>query len=183
MDLNKLKLICENCDNCDLSKTRNHVVFGAGNEHAKVMFIGEGPGANEDATGIPFVGKAGQLFDKMLAAIQLTRNDIYIANIVKCRPPRNRDPLETEKKACLDYLRWQVKLIQPKIIVCLGRVAAQVIIDKNFKITRQHGIWFERGNFSLLATYHPAALLRDETKKRDSWEDLKKIKEKYNLLV
>jgi DNA polymerase len=164
---------------CDLYKTRHNVVFGKGDINTNLMFIGEGPGEQEDLTGTPFVGKSGQLFDKILKAIDITREEIYIANIVKCRPPKNRNPLEKEKKSCLPYLRHQVKLIHPKIIVCLGRVSAQCIIDKNFKITKEHGKWVDRKGYSLIATYHPSALLRDPSKKRDAWEDFKKIKEKY----
>ncbi|GMQ61445.1 uracil-DNA glycosylase [Vallitalea maricola] len=179
LDWNELEKICNNCTRCDLYKTRHHMVFGKGDINTNLMFIGEGPGEQEDLTGTPFVGKSGQLFDKILKAVDITREEIYIANIVKCRPPRNRNPLENEKNACLPYLRYQVKLIQPKIIVCLGRVSAQCIIDKNFRITREHGKWVNRKGYNLIATYHPSALLRDPSKKRDAWEDFKKIKEKY----
>lgn len=173
---------CKNCRKCKLSQTRTKVVIGEGNRNAKLMFIGEGPGQQEDETGIPFVGKAGQLFDKILNAIDLKKEDVYIANIVKCRPPNNRDPEENEKKACLPYLRNQVRLICPKIIVCLGRVAAQSIIDPSFRITRQRGSWFERKGFSITAVYHPSALLRDPSKKRTTWQDFKEIKRKYDLV-
>ncbi len=173
---------CQHCTKCDLHRTRNHVVVGVGDRQTDLMFIGEGPGQQEDLTGTPFVGKAGQLLDKMLAAIELDRSQIYITNIVKCRPPMNRDPNEKEKKACLPFLREQVRLIQPKIIVCLGRVAATTIIDPSFKITRQRGQWIERKHYHIMATYHPAALLRDASKKRPAWEDFKSIKEKYKQL-
>ncbi|HSH35438.1 uracil-DNA glycosylase [Schnuerera sp.] len=178
--LDKLQSIVTKCHRCPLSKTRTNVVFGEGNPKAKLVFVGEGPGFNEDKIGRPFVGKAGQLFDKMIEAIGLKREYIYITNIVKCRPPNNRNPLEEESKICIEFLRWQVKIIEPDIIVCLGAVAARNIIDKNFKITKERGIWFNRGNFSIIATYHPAALLRDESKKREAWEDFKRIKKKYD---
>jgi DNA polymerase len=170
---------CESCTRCPLHQTRTNVVVGMGNPQADLMFIGEGPGRQEDLTGVPFVGKAGQLLDKMLEAIELNREEVYIGNVVKCRPPNNRDPLEIEKKACLNYLRNQVLLIRPKIIVCLGRIAAQTVIDPNFKITRERGKWIERKGYHLTATYHPSALLRDESKKRPAWEDFKAIKRKY----
>lgn len=182
MDWVELEASCNRCTGCDLNKTRHCVVFGKGDIHADLMFIGEGPGEQEDLTGIPFVGKSGQLFDKILNAVELSREDVYITNIVKCRPPRNRNPLEIEKEACLPYLRYQVKLLQPKIIVCLGRIAAQCVINSSFKITKEHGIWVNRKGYSLIATYHPSALLRDPSKKRDAWEDFKKIKAKYNTL-
>ena len=142
------------------------------------MFIGEGPGRQEDLQGLPFVGPAGQLFDKMLAAIDLDRSQVYICNVVKCRPPQNRDPEDDEKAACLPLLRAQVALVKPKIIVCLGRIAGQVVLKPNFRITREHGIWEERKGYHLSATYHPSALLRDPAKKRDSWEDMKKLRQK-----
>ncbi|GMQ56650.1 uracil-DNA glycosylase [Vallitalea sediminicola] len=183
LDWIELEKSCNNCTRCDLYKTRHNMVFGKGNINTDLMFIGEGPGEQEDLTGTPFVGKSGQLFDKILKAVDITREEIYIANIVKCRPPRNRNPLENEKNACLPYLRHQVKLIQPKIIVCLGRVSAQCIINKSFRITREHGTWVDRKGYHLIATYHPSALLRDPSKKRDAWEDFKKIKEKYAELI
>ena len=159
---------------------RNNVVVGDGNREADIMFIGEGPGAQEDLQGLPFVGPAGQLLDKMLAAIHLTRQDVYIANIVKCRPPGNRDPHDDEMDACIHYLRYQLKLVKPKIIVCLGRIAATTIIDRSFKITRQRGEWIERKGYYITATYHPSALLRDETKKRPAWEDFKAIRQRLD---
>ncbi|AZO96407.1 uracil-DNA glycosylase [Halocella sp. SP3-1] len=178
MEWEELEQACQACQRCSLYKTRNKLVFGGGNRDASLMFIGEGPGRQEDATGIPFVGKSGQLLDKILAAIDVKREDVYIGNIVKCRPPNNRDPKEDEKKACLPYLRNQVHLIRPRIIVCLGRVAAQSIISPDFKITRQHGSWTERKGYYLTATYHPSALLRVPSRKKEAWEDFKKIKEK-----
>ncbi len=176
--LDELETIVHRCKSCPLSKTRTNVVFGEGNENSRIMFIGEGPGYYEDKMGRPFVGKAGQLLDNMLKAINLTRKDIYIANIVKCRPPNNRDPKEEESKVCIEYLRWQVKIINPSILVCLGRIAAINIIDSNLKITKDRGKWVKKGKFYMMATYHPAALLRDKNKKKDSWEDFKKIRDK-----
>ena len=178
--LDELEAIVKRCNRCPLSKTRTNTVFGEGKKESIIMFVGEGPGYNEDRLGRPFVGRAGELFDKMLKAIDLTRKDVYIANIVKCRPPNNRNPLENESKTCIEFLRWQVKIIDPDIIVCLGAVAARNIIDKDFKITKNRGIWYERGKFNIMATYHPAALLRDVNKKKDAWEDFKAIREMYD---
>ena len=166
------------CRKCKLCETRNNVVFGVGREDAEVLFIGEGPGEQEDLKGEPFVGPAGKLLDDMLSIIDLSRENCYIANIVKCRPPRNRDPLETEQEACIGYLRNQVALIQPKIIVCLGRIAAKKLIDPDFRITRQHGQWFKRGNVWMTATFHPSALLRDVSKRPEAFDDLMSIRQK-----
>lgn len=174
----QLEGYCSHCRRCKLAVGRTHVVVGDGNKNADIMFIGEGPGQQEDLQGLPFVGPAGKLFDKMLAAIDLDRSKVYICNVVKCRPPKNRDPETDEKEACLPLLRSQVALVKPKIIVCLGRIAAQVVIKEDFRITREHGIWEERKGYWLSATYHPSALLRDPAKKRDSWEDLKKLRQK-----
>ncbi len=173
---------CLSCQKCDLWQTRTNVVIGKGNKNADIMFIGEGPGEQEDLQGYPFVGPAGQLLDKMLGAINLTVDDVYIANVVKCRPPHNRDPKEEEQQACMNYLRYQFKLVEPKIVVCLGRIAAQAIIDKDFRITKQRGQWFERKGYWFTATYHPSALLRDAEKKRPAWEDFKSIRDKYEEL-
>lgn len=181
-NLNKLKEIVQKCNRCPLSKTRTNVVFGEGSIENIIMFIGEGPGYHEDRLGKPFVGKAGELFDKMLAAIDLSRKDVYIANIVKCRPPNNRNPLELESETCIEYLRWQVKIVDPDIIVCLGAVAAKNIIQKDFKITNKRGAWYKRGKYNIMATYHPAAILRDSNKKKDAWEDFKSIKEMYDRI-
>lgn len=178
MDLKKLKALCSDCKRCQLSATRNNVVFGTGNEHSNIMFIGEGPGYHEDMEGEPFVGAAGQLLDKMLAAINLTRKDVYIANIVKCRPPNNRDPLPEEQTACIPYLREQFKIIRPNIIVCLGRIAAKAIITPDFRITKSRGIWYNKAGVEIIATYHPSALLRDSSKKHAAWEDFKSIRDK-----
>ena len=177
-----LKLECMNCRGCALADTRTNVVFGVGNEAAEILLIGEGPGQNEDEQGIPFVGRAGQLLDKYLYAVDIAREDVYIANILKCRPPKNRDPLPAEEEACIDYLREQVRLIKPKIIVCLGRIAAMKLIKPDFKISKEHGIWFEKGNFIMTAVYHPAALLRDPRRKEEMLADMQEIKKKLDSL-
>ena len=180
----ELRSACNGCQRCSLGQTRTNLVFGVGNPEADILFIGEGPGEQEDLKGEPFVGKAGILLDKMLACIDMSRaENVYIANIVKCRPPHNRDPLPEERQACLPYLRMQTKLIRPKIIVCLGKVAATTVIDPSFSIMRSHGIWYQRNGFWLTATFHPAALLRNESLKRDAYEDLLKIRAKYDELT
>lgn len=173
---------CMSCQNCALADTRTNVVFGVGNRQADVLFIGEGPGEQEDLQGEPFVGPAGKLLDVMLSVIDLHRSNVYIANIVKCRPPRNRDPLNIEQDACIGYLRAQTALIKPKIIVCLGRIAAMRIIDKNFRITRQHGQWFDRAGVQMMALYHPSALLRDPSKRPETFVDLKSLQAKIQAL-
>ena len=178
MDWNELESRCKECTACPLSKTRTNLVFGVGNREAELMFVGEAPGEQEDKTGIPFVGAAGQLLDKYLTAVGIERSDVYIANILKCRPPHNRDPLPEEGDACIGYLREQVALINPKVIVCLGRISAMRLIKPDFKITGEHGQWFKKGNYLMTAVYHPAAVLRDPRKKEDMLEDMKKIKEK-----
>ena len=178
LDWNTLEKTCASCTRCGLCETRHNVVFGVGERTADVMFIGEGPGEQEDLQGEPFVGPAGKLLDDMMAIIDLDRTNTYIANIVKCRPPRNRDPLETEQDACIDYLRNQVALIQPKIIVCLGRIAAKRLIDSEYRITRQHGEWIQKGGVWMTAIYHPSALLRDVSKRPETFEDLLAIREK-----
>ena len=178
----ELKQRCIDCRNCALGQTRTNCVFGVGDPDADLMFVGEAPGEQEDLSGIPFVGRAGQLLDKFLYAVEIDRKDVYIANILKCRPPKNRDPLPEEEEACIGYLREQVRLIRPKIIVCLGRISAMKLIKPDFKITKEHGQWFEKGNFLMTAVYHPAALLRDPRKKEDMLEDMKRIKEKLNEL-
>ncbi len=169
---------CNRCRACALSATRKNVVFGVGNTEAEVLFIGEGPGANEDEQGLPFVGAAGKLLDDMLAMIGLKREKVYITNIVKCRPPQNRDPLNTEKDACIGYLRRQVAMMRPKIIVCLGRIAAAELIKPDFKITQEHGQFFEKRGVQMTALYHPAALLRDSSKKPETFLDLKALQAK-----
>lgn len=170
------------CEKCELCKTRTNCVFGTGNTNADLLFVGEAPGDNEDKTGTPFVGRAGQLLDKYLYAVDIPRDSVYIANILKCRPPKNRDPLPAEEDACMDFLRRQVRLIKPKVIVCLGRISAMRLIKPDFKITKEHGVWFERGNFLITAVYHPALLLRDPRKKEDMMEDMKAIKAKLDEL-
>ena len=172
----------EQCEGCDLCKTRTHVVPGEGNEHAALMFVGEGPGADEDRTGRPFVGRAGQLLDRMIVAMGLTREDVYIANVVKCRPPQNRTPLPEEMHACLPHLRGQFALVRPKIIVCLGATAARALINPEIRITRERGQWTEKKGVFFLPTYHPAALLRDPAKKHEAWEDLQKVMKKLEEL-
>ena len=172
----------ESCTDCGLCKGRTNVVIGVGNPQSKIMLIGEGPGRDEDIQGYPFVGAAGQLLDKMLAAISLDRTKVYIANIVKCRPPQNRTPLEDEATACLPYLRAQVALIQPQIIVCLGKTAAMYVIDREIRITRDRGIWRMKKGIWMLPTFHPAALLRDESKKRDAWHDMQSLRDKIKEL-
>jgi uracil-DNA glycosylase family 4 len=179
---NTLRDECLGCTACELSKTRTNVVFGVGDQQSKVLFIGEGPGQNEDLTGEPFVGRAGQLLDKFLAAIGLDRGNIYIANMVKCRPPQNRDPKPEEMELCIEYLRRQVKLLEPRIIVCLGRISAQRIISPDFRVTKQHGEWIERGGILMMGTFHPAALLRNPNQKPDAFEDFLRLREKMQEL-
>ena len=178
-DWNGLKAVCADCTKCGLCETRHNVVFGVGWEGADILFVGEGPGEQEDLKGEPFVGPAGKLLDDMLSIIDLDRRtNCYIANIVKCRPPKNRDPLETEQDACIGYLRNQVALIKPKIIVCLGRIAAKRLIDPDYRITRQHGQWVDRNGIWMTAIYHPSALLRDVSKRPETFDDLISIREK-----
>ena len=169
---------CIHCQKCGLAETRTNVVFGEGARDAEGMFIGEGPGEQEDRTGRPFVGRAGQLLDDMLAMIDLKREKVFIGNMVKCRPPQNRDPLNIEQEACIGYLRNQVALLKPKIIVCLGRIAAMKLIKEDFKITREHGQWIEKAGVWMMAMYHPSALLRDPRKRPESFEDLKSLQAK-----
>ncbi|MDY4046348.1 uracil-DNA glycosylase [Negativibacillus massiliensis] len=173
---------CLSCQKCPLAQTRNHVVFGAGVSNAEVVFIGEGPGENEDLQGQPFVGRGGALLDKYLQAVDLSREkNIYITNMVKCRPPQNRDPHPDEVANCIGYLSRQLEIIRPKIIVCLGRIAANALIEKGFKVTKQHGQWFEKNGVFMMGTFHPAALLRNPHNKPDAFEDMlalqKKIRE------
>lgn len=171
----KLKSECLNCRRCPLCETRNNVVFGVGPEDAEVLFIGEGPGEQEDLKGEPFVGRGGKLLDDMLELIDLDRTKIYIANMVKCRPPKNRDPLETEQMACAEWLRRQIDLLQPKLIVCLGRISAMKFIKPDFRITKEHGQWFNVDGRRVMALYHPAALLRDPNKRPETFDDLKRL--------
>ena len=182
IDWEELENRCQSCTRCGLCQSRNNVVFGVGCKTADIMLIGEGPGEQEDLKGEPFVGAAGKLLDDMLSIIDLNRENCYIANIVKCRPPHNRDPLENEQEACIDYLRAQVVLIQPKIIICLGRIAAQKIIYPDFRITRDHGTWIDRNDIWITALYHPSALLRDLSKRPETFEDLLSIRKRIETL-
>lgn len=175
LNWNDLEKVCAECKNCPLYVGRTNPVFGVGDRNARLMFVGEGPGEREDALGEPFVGRAGQLLDSMLASIGLERAEVYIANIVKCRPPQNRDPLAEEQNACVGYLENQIRLVAPDILVCLGRIAAMKMIREDFKISREHGTWFERNGIRTMAIYHPAALLRDPRKLPETFEDLRKI--------
>jgi len=170
------------CERCPLHKTRTNPVPGKGNPAAGIMIIGEAPGADEDAQGLPFVGRAGKLLDRLLFAVDLTLDDVYIANILKCRPPANRDPEASESEACIPFLRRQTKLISPKVIICLGRIAAMRLISPDFKITVQRGQWFERGGFHMCATFHPAALLRDPGRKGETLDDFKSLVQKAREL-
>ena len=182
MTWEELEQNCQRCLNCPLGETRTNMVFGVGNRQADILFIGEGPGEQEDLQGEPFVGPAGKLLDVMLELIDLDRTKVYIANIVKCRPPQNRDPLAVEQEACIGHLRRQTALLRPKIIVCLGRIAAKAIIREDFKITTEHGQWFTRGGVQMTAIYHPAALLRDDSKRPETFVDLKSIQAKVREL-
>lgn len=173
MDFDKLYSECIGCTKCALCETRNNVVFGVGDRNADVMFVGEGPGEHEDLSGEPFVGRAGKLLDDMMEIIYLNRKNTFIANIVKCRPPQNRDPLGVEQEACYPWLARQIELIAPKIIVCLGRIAAMRMIRADFKITREHGEWFDIDGIRYMAIFHPAALLRDPRRRPETFEDLK----------
>ena len=177
-----LRAECLRCRGCGLWETRTNVVFGVGNPKAEIMLIGEGPGQNEDEQGVPFVGRAGQLLDDMLAMIGLDRSKVYIANVVKCRPPGNRDPLAVEQEACMGWLRRQTALIRPRIIICLGRIAAKAVIRDDFRITADHGQWFSRNGVEMTAIYHPAALLRDEGKRPETFVDLKEIQRRIREL-
>ncbi|BAS27608.1 DNA polymerase [Limnochorda pilosa] len=167
------------CRRCPLRAGCRQVVFGEGNPHATLMLVGEGPGAQEDLEGRPFVGRAGQLLDKMLEAIGIGRSEVYIANVVKCRPPGNRVPAPAEQEACVPYLREQMELIRPELVLCLGATAARRLIDPRFSVTRDHGVWYQRDGREVMATFHPAALLRDPGKKRLAWDDLRKLQAAY----
>ena len=171
------------CNKCKLCAGRKNIVFGVGNKNADIMFIGEGPGADEDIQGEPFVGKAGQLMDKAFEALDIERKNVYIGNIVKCRLPQNRNPEPDEVKACMDYLRNQVLLIKPKIIVLLGNVAFKKILGEEYSITNSRGKWIEKKGIWYMPTFHPVVLLRDESKKIDFWRDLKLIKDKLKEIT
>ena len=179
LDWDALEKQCKACTKCGLCQTRSNVVFGIGPQNADIMFVGEGPGEQEDLQGEPFVGAAGKLLNEMLSIIDLGRHNCYITNIVKCRPPRNRDPENEEQQACIHYLRNQVALIRPKIIVCLGRVAAKRLIDPDYRITREHGQWICSNGVWMTAICHPSALLRDLDKRPDTFVDLLSIRDKY----
>ncbi len=179
----ELEQACQSCSKCQLCQSRHNVVFGVGNQNADILFVGEGPGEQEDLQGVPFVGPAGKLLDDMLSIIDLDRTKVYIANIVKCRPPYNRDPSEDEQQMCADYLSRQIALLQPKIIVCLGRIAAKKLIDPEYRITRQHGRWICQNGIWLTAVYHPSALLRDVSKRPETFEDLLSVRAKIQELA
>ena len=181
MDFETLRAECLACRRCDLCETRKNVVFGQGVPDAEVLFVGEGPGANEDEQGLPFVGRSGKLLDSYLEAIDLSRErNIFIANIVKCRPPENRDPLPAESEACMPWLRQQFLLLRPKIVVCLGRVAAQQMIEKNFSVTKRHGEFIEKQGVLFMATLHPAALLRNPNNKPLAFGDFVALRDKIH---
>lgn len=177
-----LEARCSDCHSCPLGNTRTHLVFGTGSRTADLMFVGEAPGEQEDLQGIPFVGAAGRLLDKYLYAVGIPRESVYIANVLKCRPPRNRDPAPDEQDACIGYLREQVRLIEPKIIVCLGRISAMRLIKPDYRITREHGTLLRKGDYLMTAVYHPAALLRDAAKKEDMLRDMERIKVELDRL-
>lgn len=178
VELERLAKHASHCEACELSAGRNKVVFGAGAADADLMFIGEGPGAEEDRQGLPFVGRAGELLTKIIEAIDLSREEVYIANVVKCRPPRNRDPRPDEVSACRGYLERQIELIRPRLIVALGRVASQTLLGNDLPLGRMRGEWHSVLGVPTMVTYHPAALLRNETLKRPLWEDMKKVRER-----
>jgi DNA polymerase len=183
MEWTELQQACSNCTRCGLCETRRNVVFGVGSESADIMFVGEGPGEQEDLQGEPFVGPAGKLLDDMLSIIDLDRrSNCYIANIVKCRPPRNRDPMETEQDACIGFLKNQIALLRPKILVCLGRIAAMRLIREDYRITREHGQWVQKEGIWMTAIYHPSALLRDLGKRPETFDDLLSIRNKIREL-
>ncbi len=178
-----LQQACAGCTNCKLSAGRTNLVFGVGDPHADILFVGEGPGYQEDQQGEPFVGPSGQLLDKLLAAIDLDRStNVYIANIVKCRPPQNRDPQPDEQDICIRWLREQVRVLKPKIIVCLGRIAAQKLLDPEFRVTREHGQFVERKGVWMMGTFHPAALLRNPAQKPDAFDDFLALRDKIEEL-
>lgn len=178
----ELRARCESCHACPLGDSRTNCVFGVGNQNASLLFVGEAPGEQEDKTGVPFVGRAGQLLDRFLYAVDIPRDEVYIANILKCRPPKNRDPKPEEEELCIGFLREQTRLISPKIIVCLGRIAAMRLIRPDYKITQEHGQWVERNGYLMTAVYHPAALLRDPRKNEAMLADMQAIRKKLDEL-
>ena len=177
-----LEQTCANCSKCALCQSRNNVVFGIGSKTADIMFVGEGPGEQEDLQGEPFVGAAGKLLDDLLSIIDIDRTNCYIANIVKCRPPHNRDPEDSEQDACIEYLHNQILLLRPKMIVCLGRIAARRLIDSDFRITKEHGMWYQYNGIWITGLYHPSALLRDPSKRPETFVDLLMIRDKLHHL-
>ncbi|MBM4171142.1 MAG: uracil-DNA glycosylase [Ignavibacteria bacterium] len=181
--INELNALVNKCMKCDLGKTRNKFVFGIGNSNAHAMLIGEAPGADEDAQGEPFVGRAGKLLNDILKSINLSREEVYIANILKCRPPQNRDPQPMEMETCIPYLHKQIDLINPKIILCLGRVAANGLLNKKLSLADLRNTVYEFNGIKVMATYHPAALLRNPNWKRGCWEDVQKFKKLYDKLL
>lgn len=183
LDWEQLEKECKTCSRCGLADSRTNIVIGKGSRKAPVMLVGEGPGKQEDLQGIPFVGQAGKLLDLMFSALMFSENDYYIANIVKCRPPGNRAPTAEEAYACLPFLRNQVKLVRPDIIVCMGATASKYIIDKNIRITAERGKWRQSKGFWIMPTFHPAALLRDPSKKGPMFEDFKLVKEKIKEIA
>lgn len=174
----ELKNFVDHCRGCGLAKTRNKAVMGKGNLKSPILFVAEAPGNNEDRDGVPFTGRSGAIFDQCLRSIGLAREDIYITNVVKCHPPGNRDPFPEEQEKCIKYLKYETVLIKPKVIVCLGRIAAQRIIRPDFRIMKEHGSFIYRKNTWLTAVYHPSAILRDPDKGEETFEDFKKILEK-----
>ena len=184
MTLDELEIKCRECTQCGLCEGRTNLVFGEGKKDADIMLIGEGPGENEDLQGRPFVGRSGQLLDKFLASVDLSRDkNVYIANMLKCRPPKNRDPKPFEQDLCIDWLKKQIEIVSPKIIVCVGRIAAQKMIGKSFKVTVQHGEFVDIDGILYTGTYHPAAILRNIHNKPYALEDWKIIKQKRFLLI
>lgn len=178
MDWQELRAKCNECNGCPLSQKRTNVVFGRGSESAPVLFVGEAPGREEDQQGVPFVGQAGRLFDLALKGIGFPQDSYYIANVLKCRPEKNRDPLPEEAEKCLPWLRAQTKLLRPRIIVCLGNIALRNLIDKNASISKARGEWYVKGGIHFMATYHPAALLRNSALKADFWRDLMAVRDR-----
>ena len=170
---------CEACKGCELYKTRTNLVFGTGDRNADIMFIGEAPGFDEDRLGRPFVGKAGALLDKMISAMQFTREEVYIANIVKCRPPDNRIPAPEEAQCCIGYLKRQIELIRPEVIVLLGATAVKYLLNVTNGISRMRGRWLSYENIPVMATFHPAFLLRQESAKRETWSDLQQVMARF----
>ena len=182
MTMEEVRAECNDCRSCALCKTKLNTVFGTGNEHARLMFVGEAPGAHEDETGIPFVGDAGRLLDNYFDIVGIKRDEVYITNILKCRPPRNRDPEDGEAVACMSFLRNQIRIIDPKIIVCLGRISAARLIDSKVKIMRDHGIWVTKGRFEMCAVYHPSLLLRDPSRREEMLVDMMSVKHHLDAL-